>query len=348
MTNQPKILITGASGFIASNLVYQLNQLGYTNLTLVDRLGNTDKWRNLVGLKYARYLEVDDFIKYIDCETMYGATESYDVIYHLGACSSTRETDASYLMRNNYEFSVRLLHYAMAAKTRFIYASSASSYGSGTMDDSLSPTSLKPLNPYALSKNMFDQYVEAHGYLDKVVGLKYFNVFGPNSRHKGIMVDFVAKCFDQMRTQGYIEIYDTHLHGPEAPAINVRKDARDFLYVKDAVDMTVHFAFGAGKTASGLFNIGSGIPSSWFRVAAETAKATIAYETNVQVGDYVRFVSMPVALKSSFQFYTCADISKLRASSYTTPITPIDAAIKDYVTNYLMPDKRRGEVTNGS
>ncbi len=340
MTNQPRILITGGAGFLGSSLAYQLNQLGYTNLTLVDRLGKTDKWRNLVGLRYTEYLEVDAFRARRQLTTC-----DFDVVFALGACSSTREGDASYLATNNLADMIDLYQWCNAKHgiyctkpPRFIYASSAATYGSGPMDDSLSPTGLRPINPYALSKNMFDQWLEARGLLDRVVGLKYFNVFGPNSRHKGIMVDFVAKTYDQIRTQGYAELYDTHLHAPAG------QDARDFLYVKDAMDITIHFAFGAGKSANGLFNVGSGEPTSWADVALNVIQQAAPF--CAISSPMMRFVPMPDDLKARFQFYTRADISKLRATGYTKPITPIADAVCDYVTNYLIPDKRRGETVD--
>ncbi len=334
------VLITGASGFLGSALVWRLNQLGYTNLTLVDRLGKTDKWRNLVGLRYTEYLEADAFA---DLITEIGDKDRYptcpwSVIYHFGACSSTRETDAGYLMRNNYDWSITLADYAHQHGVRFIYASSAATYGNGPMDDSLAPCSLRPRNAYALSKNAFDQYAANAGWLDSMVGLKFFNVVGANSRHKGIMTDFIAKTYDQVKETGVATLYDTHLHAPEG------KDARDFLYVKDAVDMAIHFVFGAGKDAAGLFNIGSGIATSWTDVAKMVIEAMSHNETfdrGCAIG--VEYKPLPPDLAPKFQYYTCADITRLRESGYDKPITPIADAIRDYVTNYLTPDLRLGE-----
>lgn len=326
-----RLLISGGAGFIGSNLVHRLNALGYTNITIVDRLGRTDKWRNLVGLRYRDYIEVDDFVAILDS----GKQPPFHVIFHLGACSSTRETDASYLIRNNYEWSRRILGFSLAIGARFIYASSAATYGAALSDDSLSPSLLRPLNPYALSKNMFDQYLESNGGLDHVVGLKYHNVFGPNSRHKGIMTDFVAKTYDAIKRDGYTTMYDTHLSAPEGV-----KDARDFLYVKDAIDMTLFFALDEkGRTSNGLFNIGSGQPASWREVAAHPFAAL---DKPVDI----RYQPMPDDLRAKYQYYTCADIGKIRAAGYTGAITPLSDAIKDYVQTYLVPDKRRGEVTS--
>lgn len=692
MTNSSsklRLLVTGGAGLLGSNLIYELNRRGITDITIVDRLGSGSKWRNLVGLRFSHYMEVDEYVKWLDSAA--GKARTDDIIIHMGACSSTRESDASYLMVNNFDFSRRLMDYAVANGIRFVYASSAATYGAGLQDDSLSPSALRPLNPYALSKNMVDLFAEQNGFAPLVAGLKYFNCydektevltingfkwlkdvtledtlatlnpvtqeieyhrpthvhkvwhkgdmihfkgrqtnilctpdqnlyaskradepyqlipakdiiadnmwqarlkttaiwkgreqeyevipaciksdgrsdkrwaekripmskwltflgwflsegslftvpagakegqpdagyrvnisqhtnkayieeiydlakeigfapyrthrskrldgraaginihskqlylhlerfrdhkyiprevlelnsgllehlyvslqkgdghkgdktrystkyddfadqfqelllktgrygykrkevhsrgfpiyridepkhntlplgvghdkavryilvpwddwvydvtvpnhtifirregaacwsgncFGPNSRHKGVMTDFVAKTYDQIRTVGYATLYDTHTHGV--------KDQRDFLYVKDAVDMTLFFALDAqGQKANGLFNIGSGAPASWTEVAAHTLIAAIGYKSDVRTEDYIRYQPMPSDLRSQYQYYTCADISKLRAAGYSAPITPLADAIKDYVTQYLVPDKRRGEVS---
>ncbi len=326
------ILITGGAGFLGSALCHRLNQLGYDQITLVDRLGKTDKWRNLVGLKYRTYIELSEFDKYL--QTPF---KIWDVIFHMGACSSTREQDASYLMRNNYESSLILATYAQKHEIRFIYASSAATYGAGPMDDKLPPHSLKPRNPYALSKNMFDQYAARAGWLDSMVGLKFFNVYGSNSRHKGVMQDFVAKTYDQIKATGKVTLYDTYKTAPDG------KDARDFLYVKDAVDMAIHFAFGRGKEASGLFNIGSGVATRWVDVALEVLDALDIQIKMDAWSERIVYTPLPPDLAPKYQYYTQADITRLRASGYDAPITPIDAAIKDYVQNYLTPDLRLGE-----
>lgn len=359
MTNSSsklRVLVSGGAGFLGSNLIHGLNARGITDITIVDRLGSGSKWRNLVGLQYSEHIEVDAFRA-----RRLAASCDYDVVLLLGACSSTRESNASYLMENNVRDMVETIewariphlvphpsggHFSRPATTRVIYASSAATYGAGPSDDSIAPSDLRPLNAYALSKNMVDQTLDARGLLDKVIGLKYHNVFGPNSQHKGVMTDFVAKTYDQIKTTGLVTLYDTHLHGPEVSGINVRKDARDFLYVKDAVDMTLFFALDEiGRRANGLFNIGSGAPASWTEIAALTLKAAIGYSADVRTEDYIRYQPMPSNLRAQYQYYTCADIGKLRAAGYSAPITPLADAIKDYVTQYLVPDKRRGEVS---
>lgn len=346
MTN-PRVLITGGAGFIGSNVVAELNARGYTNITIVDRLGAGIKWRNLIGLRFTRYMEIAAFEREVLTQPC-----PFDIVIHLGAASSTRTTDASYLMDNNLAFSIRLAEwatgptikhlpsgsYTVGRAARFIYASSAATYGlSANQSDGQHPDECRPTNPYGLSKNLFDQWAARSGLAGRIVGLKYYNVFGPNSAHKGVMVDFVAKTYQAIKADGYTTIYDTHSQAPDG------NDRRDFIYVKDAVDMTLWFALDEkGKQANGLFNIGSGSPASWWEVAGRTIGAMgliVRFPT-----DRVRLQSMPDDLKAQFQWSTCADIGKLRAVGYTGQIMPLADAIKDYVQTYLVPDKRRGEV----
>lgn len=352
-----RILITGGAGLIGSSLIHRLNALDHTDITIVDRLGSGSKWRNLVGLRFSRYLEINQFLPFL------GKLCEFDVVFHMGAASSTRTTDASYLMDNNLDFSVRLCQWASTGgkivagsdgplwrTPRFIYASSAATYGlNDNQSDRLSPDDCRPVNPYALSKNLFDQWAARAGCLDKIVGLKYFNVFGPNSRHKGVMTDFIAKTYDDIKRDGYTTLFNTHETAPKG------KDARDFLYAKDAADITAWFALDEkGRKANGLFNVGSGNSVSWREVATAIsgfAKPTIRCDgptsTTISLeprGECIRYQPMPPALKDRYQYYTNADISKLRAAGYDAPITPIEEAIADYAINYLMCDKRLGEV----
>lgn len=328
-SSQPRILCTGGSGFIGSCLISRLNDLGYEDITIVDRLGVGSKWRNLVGLRYTEYLEIDRFklrMSQTRCD--------FDVVFALGACSSTRETNASYLMSNNLQDMIDLCGWTLFGgrrAARFIYASSAATYGSDESSDSLSPDILRPLNPYGLSKNMFDQYAARAGWLDKIVGLKYTNVMGPNCEHKGVMESFVTRAFREIKTNGKVSMYDAYLSAPDG------LDARDFLYVKDAVDMTLHFAFDTdGKRASGLFNLGSGVATTWRDMAAFTCEA-MGRDLSIE------YKPMPPELKGKYQYYTKADISKLRASGYHKWITPAKEAVIDYVQHYLVPDLRIGE-----
>jgi len=184
MTQQSKIIVTGGAGFIGSAVVWRLNELGYDDILIVDRMDESDKWKNLSPLKFADYIDADDFIEDL------GDFSQVETIFHLGACSSTTETDADYMIRNNYEYTRDLAEFAVANDIRFIYASSAATYGDGSAgmkDGSEELDKLRPLNVYGYSKHLFDQYAARNGLFDKIVGLKYFNVFGPNENHKGDM-----------------------------------------------------------------------------------------------------------------------------------------------------------------
>ncbi len=331
-----KILVTGGAGFIGSNLVYDLNKRGYTNITIVDRLGSGDKWKNLIGLKYSNYLEVEEFRNFIiknRCD--------YDILFLLGSCSSTREYNSSYFAKNNKSDLIETISWAQIYLTnrppRIIYASSAATYGNGEQKDSLLPYELTPNNPYGFSKNSIDQILFDNKLLDHMVGLKYFNVFGPNSQHKGIMIDFVSKTYKDIIQNKEVCLYNTHEIAPNG------QDARDFLYVKDATDITLWFALDEkGRKANGLFNVGSGNPNSWKDVVNYTIDSMNSILDTKTINTVYK--TMPDELKQKFQFYTKADISKLRNAGYNKDITSTQDAIKDYVEKYLIPNKNRGQL----
>jgi ADP-L-glycero-D-manno-heptose 6-epimerase len=258
-----------------------------------------------------------------------GALGKFDLVLHMGACSATTEKDATYLIRNNYEFTKDLAVWSLANKARFVYASSAATYGDGSagMDDSdANLNSLRPLNMYGYSKQLFDLYAKREGILKRIVGLKYFNVYGPNEDHKGDMRSLVHKSFAQVKKEGVIRLFKSY-----------RKDykdgeqKRDFLYVKDAVAMTLHLA--ANKKATGLFNIGSGAARTWIDLA-NSVFAALGKKPKIE------FFEMPETIRDKYQYFTQADISKLRAAGYRDKITSLENAVADYVQNYLEPDKR--------
>jgi len=247
----------------------------------------------------------------------------------MGACSATTETDASYLIKNNYEFTKDLAVWSLAQKTRFVYASSAATYGDGSAgmeDDDTQLDKLRPLNMYGYSKHLFDLHAKRAGFLNKIVGLKYFNVFGPNEDHKGDMRSLVHKSFAQVQKEGVIRLFKSH-----------RKDykdgeqKRDFLYVKDAVAMTLHLA--ANKKSGGLFNIGSGGARTWIALANSVF-------TTLEKKPRIQFIEIPETIRDKYQYFTQADISRLRAAGYKEKITSLESAVGDYVRNYLVPDRR--------
>lgn len=321
-----KILITGAAGFIGSALVHELNERGFENLLLTDVLGSDEKWRNLVPLRFVDYLDATDLFDALD------AHGDITTIFHLGACSATTERDASYLMENNTRYTKRLCEWALAGDRRFVYASSAATYGDGSrgMEDGIDALeSLRPLNMYGYSKHLFDLQAKRHGWFDRIVGLKYFNIFGPNEDHKGDMRSVVHKSYAKIRDEHHVTLFRSH-----HPDYRDGEQQRDFLYVKDAVDATLHLA--AHPTASGLFNIGSGSASTWIELVTPMFAAMGKPED-------IRFIDMPEHLRGKYQYHTLADITRLKATGWGGPNFTLAAAVTDYVANHLIPDRRLGE-----
>lgn len=228
------IIVTGGAGFIGSNVVKRLNELGEDRIFIVDNLNTSEKWKNLVDLTFEDYIHKDEFIEKIDEFKI-----STRAIIHLGARSSTTEKDVDFLMKNNYEYTKKLATWSIRNNVRFIYASSAATYGDGSKgfndDHSLIPQ-LKPLNAYAYSKQIFDLWALKNGVLDKIVGLKYFNVYGPGEAHKGDMRSMVLKAYEQIKRDGKIRLFKSY-----NPAYRDGEQMRDFIYVKDAVEMTLFF-----------------------------------------------------------------------------------------------------------
>lgn len=325
MPSSKKIIVTGGAGFIGSAVVWRLNELGENNILIVDRLDETDKWKNLAPLQFADYVDADEFLDDLD------AFEDAKAIIHLGACSSTTERDSAYLMRNNYEYTCELAEWSLENDVRFIYASSAATYGDGSAgmaDGTEDLNRLRPLNMYGYSKHLFDQYATRKGFFDRIVGLKYFNVFGPNENHKGDMRSLVNKAFDEIRATGMVGLFKSH-----NPEYKDGEFGRDFVYVKDAVDMTLHFL---NRKKGGLFNVGAGKMHTWNELAAAIF-AALDKEPNIQ------YIDMPEHLRDRYQYRTEADITRIKGAGYNKAITPLDEAVADYVQNYLVPNKYLGD-----
>jgi ADP-L-glycero-D-manno-heptose 6-epimerase len=325
-----RVLVTGGAGFIGSALVWALNRRGCENIVVCDRLGTDKKWRNLTPLRFADYVEADTLLPRLQD----GALGKFDLILHMGACSSTTERDAGFLIRNNYEFTRDLAAWALGQKTRgkktrFVYASSAATYGDGSAgmnDDDASLDKLRPLNMYGYSKHLFDLHAQRAGFLNQIAGLKYFNVFGPNEDHKGDMRSLVHKSFGQVQTEGVIRLFKSYRSD-----FRDGEQKRDFLYIKDAVAMTLHLA--AIPKANGLFNIGGGAARTWLDLA-RAVFAALNRKPNIQ------FIEMPDAIRDKYQYFTEANLSRLRAAGYTTPVVRLEDAVADYVRNYLVPSRR--------
>ncbi|MDQ2680568.1 MAG: ADP-glyceromanno-heptose 6-epimerase, partial [Candidatus Eremiobacteraeota bacterium] len=320
-----RILVTGGAGLIGSALIWALNCRGIDNILVADFLGDSEKWKNLAPLRFHDYLEADDFQRRISEKP--SAFKNVRTVLHLGACSSTLETDAAYLVRNNYEFTKCIAHWAVDRKMRMLYASSAATYGAleKHLDDTCDLESLRPLNMYAFSKHRFDLYAKQTGLLDKITGLKYFNVFGPNEDHKGEMRSLVNKGFAQIKSSGLVKLFRS-----QRPEYRDGEQRRDFLYVKDAVDMTLHLA---EHDALGVYNIGSGKAQTWLELVRPIFAA-------MQLPEQIEFIDMPAPLAAKYQYSTQASIERLRASGYDREVTPLGAAVGDYVKNYLIPDAR--------
>ena len=326
-----RILVTGGAGFIGSALVWALNSRGLDDIVVCDLLHSDEKWRNLVPLRYADYIEG----RALRSKLAQGpaALGKFSAVFHMGACSSTTERDASYLIDNNTAFTRELAAWSLGMGARFIYASSAATYGDGSHGMSDTDTEierLRPLNMYGYSKHLFDLYARRLGWLDRIVGVKYFNVFGPNEAHKGDMRSVVSKAHLQIQETGTIGLFKSY-----DPRYKDGGQMRDFLYVKDAAEMTLHFA-EKGSAAGGLFNLGSGEANTW-RTLAEAIFSALGREPRIE------FIEMPEGLRAKYQYFTQADIAKLRASGYERPVTPLRDAVGDYVRNYLVPDKRLGD-----
>jgi ADP-L-glycero-D-manno-heptose 6-epimerase len=324
-----RILVTGASGFIGSALVWALNRRGLTDIVITDFTGGESA--NLAPLKFSEFVEAADFRDRIKRNPR--AFGRFAAAFHLGACSATTVMDLEYLAYRNTDYTTDLATWALAQEIRFIYASSAATYGDGAQgmddkDDNLAR--LHPLNPYGQSKHDFDLRAQSNQWLPHIVGLKYFNVFGPNEGHKGDMRSVVHKACGQIVETGKVQLFKSY-----RPEYQDGEQQRDFLYVKDAVEMTLHFAEGGGQ-AGGLYNLGSGEANTWLTLVRAVFDA-LGKAPNIE------FVDMPAILRDKYQYFTRADISKLRDSGYARPITPLPEAVRDYVQNYLLPHKHLGD-----
>ncbi len=317
-----RIVVTGGAGFIGRNLVAGLNERGEDRIIIVDRLGTSEKWSNLVGLQFEDFMDKDEFRRLVATDRLDGVR----AILHMGACSATTEKDASYLADNNYRFTRELCEWALTHAARFVYASSAATYGDGALgysdDDAITPT-LIPLNMYGYSKHMFDVWALRNGLLGMIAGLKYFNVYGPFEDHKGDMRSVVHKAFGQIQETGKVRLFKSY-----RSEFGDGEQVRDFVYVKDAVDLTLRLL--ENPAMSGLFNCGTGKARSWNALAEAVFAA-------MEKSPAIEYIEMPETLRGKYQYFTQADMSKVRLAGYERSFTSLEDGIREYVAEHLLP-----------
>lgn len=314
-------IITGAAGFIGSSCTRELNNRGFKSLLLVDDIENPDKEKNLIGKVFLDFISKHALFDWLDQHV-----DCVKGIIHLGACSDTLEKDGDYLMENNYRYTQKLCEIAIDRKIPFVYASSAATYGDGSMgfsDDLEKLEKLQPMNLYGFSKHLFDLWAKKEGLFDRIVGLKYFNVFGPNEQHKEHMASMVYKMFPKIQKQGLVQLFKS-----SKPSLySDGEQCRDFIYIKDVARITVDFLFNDNR---GLFNVGRGSPTTW----NELAKSIF---TALGKNPKINYIEMSKELAAQYQNYTCADMSKFfncHGSSFQT--MDIKESVKDYVQKHLL------------
>ncbi|NDH15809.1 MAG: ADP-glyceromanno-heptose 6-epimerase [Opitutae bacterium] len=332
MSNWSKgdLVVTGGAGLIGSALIWGLNNRNIENIWLVDsQESNDEKNKNLAPLSFSRHLSPEDFRKLVRENS--DELSSISTIFHLGACSSTTETNEEYLNDNNLGYTRELCEWSLKQDIRFVYASSASTYGDGSLgmdDQDLDLAKFHPLNLYGWSKHKFDLLAKENQWLEHIVGLKYFNVYGPNEEHKGDMRSVVSKAYEQIASTGEMTLFKSY-----HPDYGDGEQMRDFLYVKDAVLMTIWLA--ESTRANGLFNLGNGQARTWLDLGHSIFSA-LGTDSNI------RFIEMPEILRDKYQYFTEAKIDKLRHAGYTNELFALEDAVKDYVTQYLVPNRRLG------
>ncbi|MFH1398366.1 MAG: ADP-glyceromanno-heptose 6-epimerase [Candidatus Omnitrophota bacterium] len=311
-----RVILTGGAGFIGSCLLWKLNKNGIKDIIVVDHMEKSEKWKNLVGKDFAGYLEKDKFLGYLESNKLKGRV---DLILHMGACTSTTEQNRDYLMRNNYLYSQRMCKWALKNKVFFLYASSAAAYGDGELgysDEDKVSLKLKPLNLYGLSKQMFDLWLIKNKLTSKVTGFKFFNVFGPNEYHKGDMESVITKAYSQVNKEGKIRLFKSY-----KKEYADGEQMRDFVYVKDAIEVVNYFIEHPDK--KGIFNLGTGRARTWNELARALFFACDKLPR-------IEYIPMPLAIRDKYQYFTKADLTKLRKAGCRHKFYSLEKAIKDY------------------
>ena len=315
------IVVTGGAGFIGSAFVWRLNKEGINDIVIVDSLGTDDKWKNLVNLRFADYIHKDNFLRLI-CDDQL----PFDVsaIVHMGACSSTTERDADYLWNNNYLYTKTLAVWSLKRGIRYIYASSAATYGDGTQgfsDDHSKINELKPINMYGYSKQLFDLWALKNHAESKIAGIKFFNVFGPNEYHKADMTSVIFKAFHQIKETGKVKLFKSY-----KPEYKDGGQLRDFIYVKDCLNV-MWWLFN-NPAANGIFNLGTGKARTWNDLIKAVFTA-MGIKTNIE------YIEMPESLRNQYQYFTEAKMDKLKAAGCLVEFSSLEDSVRDYVVNHL-------------
>ncbi len=314
------IVVTGGAGFIGSNLVRGLNDESEKDILIVDNLKNSEKHKNLNSLEFADYMDKLDFVRSLNHLNKL----KIDCIFLQGACSDTMEQDGKYMMENNYEYSKLVLHFCLENRIPFIYASSASVYGDGKKGFKEERSCEYPLNIYAFSKYLFDQYVRKiiHRSRSQIIGLRYFNVYGPQENHKGRMASVVYHFYNEIMKESRIRLFE-----------GSADFLRDFIFVKDIVDINLFFRKNPSK--KGIFNCGTGQAESFLKIA-EIMEGSFP-------GSKIEFIPFPEELKGKYQGYTRADLAQLRNAGYSKEFTSLEKGVAAYAEilrksgGYLMP-----------
>ncbi|MBQ9406300.1 MAG: ADP-glyceromanno-heptose 6-epimerase [Desulfovibrio sp.] len=316
-------IVSGGAGFIGSAMFWRLNRAGIDDILVVDHLGATEKWKNLVNRRYAAYMHRDAFFESLRSK---GLPSSIEAIIHLGACSSTTEKDADFLMSNNTTFSIAVCRYALERGVRCINASSAATYGDGGQgfsDDVERIRRLKPLNMYGYSKHLFDLWLLDNKLENSLASLKFFNVYGPNEYHKGSMRSVVCKAFEQISSSGRLTLFKSY-HPDYADGCQMR----DFVYVKDCVELM--FRLLEHPEINGIHNVGSGVARTWNDLA-RAVFAAMGCDVDIVYAD------MPEEIRGKYQNFTQADMTwlQMQGRSLAFPFSTLEEGVRDYVCHYL-------------
>ncbi len=314
-----KIVVTGGAGFIGSNVVRMLNDKGIDEVVIVDNINTSEKWKNIENKKYIEYIHKNEFLDVLDIY------KDVDYIIHMGACSSTTENDFDYLYKNNFEYTKKLWDFCAKYQIRFIYASSAATYGSSEVFDDGVINGLMPLNRYGYSKQLFDEWSLKQKYKPKqYVGLKFFNVYGPNEYAKGSMASMIYHGFNQIKETGMIKLFKSYKEGYKDGG-----QLRDFVYVKDVVSVIEYFI--DNPKYNGIYNLGTGNAES-FEVLGKSIFKALKKKAKIE------YIEMPEVLKGKYQYYTQANIDKLRKIGYDKKFYSLEEGTIDYVKEYLDKD----------